>query len=47
MYIFLEGLRDFIELSHPRVREFRVSHLSINKGLLQAVLGMRLGELLV
>lgn len=32
MYIFLEGLHDLIELSHPRGREFRVSHLSINKG---------------
>lgn len=32
VYVFLEGLHDFIELSHPRVREFRVCHLSINKG---------------
>lgn len=27
----LERLHDFIELSHPTVKEFRVSHFNINK----------------
>lgn len=31
VHVFLEGIHDFIELSHPSVKEFRVNHLSFNK----------------